>query len=96
MTSRSIAVSQPCAIRPSPTLLAGPRRRSQSRRTLRERAAGTLAEVERDDLTAAAVRGAILDCGALLVRGLLAEHVERLVAGIDTAFAAKAKASDGE
>jgi Phytanoyl-CoA dioxygenase (PhyH) len=60
-----------------------------------QRAAGTLAEVERDDLTAAAVRGAILDCGALLVRGLLAEHVERLVAGIDTAFAAKAKASDG-
>jgi Phytanoyl-CoA dioxygenase (PhyH) len=57
--------------------------------------AGALAEAEPDDLTASTVRGAILGCGALLVRGLLADHVERLVAGIDTAFAAKANANDG-
>ena len=54
-------------------------------------AAGSLAEVEAGGLTTDAVRRGILGCGALLVRGLLAEHVDRLVAGIDSAFAARAR-----
>jgi hypothetical protein len=58
--------------------------------------AGTLAEIEPAELTALAVRRAILGCGGLLVRGLLAEHVERLVGGIDAAFAARARAGSGE
>jgi Phytanoyl-CoA dioxygenase (PhyH) len=48
--------------------------------------AGTLAEVEPSHLTAAVVRRALLGCGGLLVRGLVAEHVARLTAGIDAAL----------
>jgi hypothetical protein len=51
--------------------------------------AGTLAEIEPAELTAAVVRQAIEGCGGLLVRGLLADHVDQLVHGIDTAFAAR-------
>jgi hypothetical protein len=58
--------------------------------------AGTLAEIEPAQLTAAAVRAAILGCGGLLVRGLLADHVEQLVAGIDAAFAARERVGPGE
>src|SRR5262245_30637102 len=58
--------------------------------------AGTLAEITPAELTASAVRRAILGGGGLLVRGLLAEHVERLVAGIDAAFTARARAVSGE
>jgi hypothetical protein len=57
--------------------------------------AGTLAEVEAADLSASAARWGILGCGGLLVRGLLVDHVERLVAGIDAAFAARASAAAG-
>ena len=56
---------------------------------------GTLAEIEPAELTAAAVRHAVRGCGALLVRGLVAEHVERLVKGIDAAFAARTRAVSG-
>jgi hypothetical protein len=58
--------------------------------------AGTLAEVGPTELTATAVRQAILGCGALLVRGLLAEHVERLVRDIDAAFAARTRVGSGD
>jgi Phytanoyl-CoA dioxygenase (PhyH) len=51
--------------------------------------AGTLVEIEPTELTASAVRQAIRGCGGLLVRGLVAGHVERLVDGIDAAFAAR-------
>jgi hypothetical protein len=57
--------------------------------------AGTLAEIGPGELTATAVRRAIQGCGGLLVRGLLAEHVERLVDGIDAAFAARERRRSG-
>lgn len=48
-----------------------------------------LPEIEAEDLTPAAVRGAILDRGCVLVRGLVHEDVTaRIVAGIDRAFEA--------
>ncbi|MGH2473668.1 MAG: phytanoyl-CoA dioxygenase family protein [Candidatus Limnocylindrales bacterium] len=59
-------------------------------------AAGSLAEVEAGALRTDAVRRGILGCGALLVRGLLAQHVDRLVAGIDSAFAARARGTAPE
>lgn len=58
--------------------------------------AGTLAEIEPAELTAPAVRRAIQGCGGLLVRGLVAGHVQRLVDAIDAAFAARARAGSGE
>ena len=58
--------------------------------------AGTLAVIEPAELTASAVRQAILGCGALLVRGLVADHVERLVTSIDAAFAARTRAGAGD
>jgi Phytanoyl-CoA dioxygenase (PhyH) len=58
--------------------------------------AGALAEIQAADLSAAAARWGILGCGGLLVRGLLVDHVERLVAGIDAAFAARASAAAGD
>lgn len=46
-----------------------------------------LPEVGAEDLTAAAVRGAVLDRGCLLVRGLVQEDVTKeIVSGIDRAF----------
>jgi hypothetical protein len=56
---------------------------------------GTLAEVGPAELTASVVREAILGCGGLQVRGLLADHVERLVDGIDAAFAARERVGSG-
>ena len=58
--------------------------------------AGSLVEIEPGELTASAVRQAILGCGGLLVRGLLADHVERLVDGIDAAFATRERVGPGE
>jgi Phytanoyl-CoA dioxygenase (PhyH) len=56
---------------------------------------GTLAEVEPGDLTAGVVRRALLGCGGLVVRGLVADHVDRLVPGIDAALAAREGSSVG-
>ena len=58
--------------------------------------AGTLAEIEPTELTAAVVRRAIEGCGGLLVRGLLADHVDQLVHGIDTAFVARERGLGGD
>jgi hypothetical protein len=57
---------------------------------------GALVEIGPGELSASAVRQAILGCGGLLVRGLVAEHVERLVHDIDTAFAARTRVSAGD
>lgn len=58
--------------------------------------AGTLMEIEPAELTASAVHGAIQGCGGLLVRGLLAGHIQELVDAIDVAFAARERARSGE
>ena len=56
-----------------------------------------LPEVEASRLTAAAVRGAILDRGCILVRGLLdQDEAGRIVAGIDRALAARDSLARGE
>jgi hypothetical protein len=56
-----------------------------------------LPEVSRAELTASAVRGAILDRGCLLVRGLVDPgETGRIVAGIDRALAARDARASGE